>query len=191
MMLFRSAIIILMIITSSGIYGQQVSGYVRDVGSKEPVPFVNVWVKGTQQGTTTDINGLFKILSPKQDTLSVSSVGYRPQEILIRKNENTQLTVLLEEDVKLINEVTVKPEIPRAKVLFEEILKHKKGNREQILTVRNYKAMATTTVYIAVDTTSRIIRSFGNLEDVTVKIDNENLRVFSCLSFRAGTGCFR
>jgi hypothetical protein len=175
-MLFRLAIIVLMTVISSGILAQEVSGYVEDANTKEPIPFANVWIKGTQQGTTTDMNGWFKLLSPKNDTLSVSSVGYRTQEKLINKNEVTQLTVLLEEDVKLIGEVTIKPEVPRAKVLFNEILKHKKANREQILGVSNYKTMATTTVYIAVDTTSRIVRSFGNLEDVTVKIDNQNLR---------------
>ncbi|MGV8139399.1 MAG: DUF5686 family protein [Mangrovibacterium sp.] len=175
-MLVRFIIISWIILTGSGIYAQQVSGFVKDSGSKEPVPFANIWIKGTQQGTTTDIEGRFKIVSPKNDTILVSSVGYRSQEILIRKNEDEALTVLLEEDVKVINEVTVKPEVPRARVLFNEILRHKKENREKILDVRNYKAMETTTVYIAVDTTSRIIRSFGNLEDVTVKVDHQDLR---------------
>jgi hypothetical protein len=52
---------------------------------------------------------VFKIVAPANDTLSVSSVGYRSQEILIRRNEHTELNVLLEEDVKVISEVTVKP----------------------------------------------------------------------------------
>ncbi len=175
-MVVRFVMIGWMVIASSGVFAQEVSGYVRDSGSKEPVPFANVWVKGTQQGTTTDLNGVFKIVAPANDTLSVSSVGYKSQKIMIRKDQDTELTVLLEEDVKVINEVTVKPEVPRARVLFNEIIRHKKENREKILDVRNYKAMETTTVYIAVDTTSRIIRSFGNLEDVTVKVDNQDLR---------------
>jgi len=165
-----------MIITNSGIFAQKVSGYVKDDINKEPIPFANVWLKGTLQGTMTDTNGHFSILSPKNDTLCVSSVGYATQEIPIKINEDNQLMVLLKEEVEEIGEVTVKPEVPRAKVLFNEIQKHKKENSEQVRRVHDYKALETTTVYIAVDTTSRIVRSFGNMDDVTVEMDHQNLR---------------
>ncbi|MFA5419509.1 MAG: DUF5686 family protein, partial [Bacteroidales bacterium] len=165
-----------MTITSSGIFAQSVSGYVKDEDNKEPVPFANVWMKGTQQGIMTDLDGHFTILSPKNDTLCISSVGYILQEIRINRKEDTRLAVLLKEDVKLIEEITVKPEIPRAKVIFDQIIKHKKENREKVLGVKDYKVMESTTVYIAVDTTSKVIRSFGNLDDVSIEVDNQHLR---------------
>lgn len=175
-MLVRFVIIVLLAVAGSGALAQEVSGYVKDAATGEALPYVNVWIKGTQQGTMTDVRGWFKIASPAKDTLAVSSVGYVPEEIPINKNGNNQLTVSLKEDVREIGEVTIKPEIPRAKVIFNEILRHKKENREEVLGFRNYKTMEMTTVYIAVDTTSRIIRSFGNLEDVTMKMDGQELR---------------
>lgn len=175
-MLLRITLIAVMILSGSVLLGQEVSGFVKDAESREPVPFANILIKGTQQGTTTDSNGWFTLSVRGEDTLSVSSVGYLRQDVVIGKNDNTRLTVLLKEDVKLISEVTVKPEIPRARVLFNEILKYKKKNREQVRSVNDYKAVATTTVYIAVDTTSHIVRSFGSLDEVTVEMENQRLR---------------
>ncbi len=176
--MLRKLAIFLFLITlaCNGIFAQVVSGYVKDEDSNDPIPFVSILIKGTFQGTTTDNNGHFTLLSPKSGILSVSSVGYLPKEIRIKTNEDTQLLVLLKEDVGLIDEVTVKPKVPRAKVLFNEIQKHKKGNRDKLLSFKNYKTFANTTVYLAVDTASRIIRSFGNLDEITVKVDDQNLR---------------
>ncbi|WP_423126548.1 DUF5686 and carboxypeptidase-like regulatory domain-containing protein [Gaoshiqia sp. Z1-71] len=175
-MLVRFAILVLITFAGSGIFAQEVSGYIEDAANKEPVPFANVWIKGTQRGTMSDINGFFKLSASTNDIISFSSVGYIPQEIPVRDIAGKRLTVLLERDVRLIHEVTVKPEIPRARVLFNEILRHKKENREKVLGLTDYKSVENTTVYIAVDTTSRMIRSFGNLDDITVKIDNQDLR---------------
>ncbi|MGD9929337.1 MAG: DUF5686 family protein [Mangrovibacterium sp.] len=176
-MLYRlTVILILMLGTGSVTFAQKVSGTVVDGENREPAPFANVWLKETLQGTMTDIHGRFTILSPSNDTLCVSSVGYVPQEIPIDMYADNEFDILLQQDVKTLGEVTVKPEIPRAKVLFNEIQKHKKENSEQVYRVGDYKALETTTVYMAVDTTSRIVRSFGNVDEVTVEIDNQHLR---------------
>ncbi len=171
-------VVILVLVTAvcSGTFAQKVSGSVKDESTREPVPFANVWLKGTLQGTMTDTNGHFSISSPKNDTLCVSSVGYATREIPIKMKSDNELEILLKQEVETIGEVTVKPEIPRAKVLFNEIQKHKKENSEKLYRIHDYKALETTTVYVAVDTTSRIVRSFGNVDDVTVEIDNQNLR---------------
>lgn len=174
--LFRFIVFGILSLAASGVLAQEVSGYVEDARTGEPIPFANVWIKGTQQGTTTDLKGWFKLTAPKNDTLSVSSVGYKPQEKSISQNQSVTVRFRLEEDVKQISEVTVKPEVPRARVLFDQIIRHKKENREQVNSVNAYSNLETTTVYIAVDTTSRIIRSFGNLEEVSVQMDGQKLR---------------
>ncbi len=174
-MSIRYIILLFFTLYAPGIFAQSVSGYVKDEKGDE-VPFANVWIKGTLQGTMADVNGHFAILSPKNDTLCVSSVGFVSKETLIKKKQNTELTIFLKKEINQINEVTVKPEIPRAKVIFKEILKHKKQNREQIQRITDYKTLARTTVYRAIDTTWKVTKLINNINEVTVKIDDHKLR---------------
>ncbi len=175
-MLYKSAIAFILVITSFNLGAKEVSGYVQDEKNKEPIPFSNVWIKGTFVGTMTDVNGYFKLSISDNDTLAISSVGYHPFEIPAKQITDIPLVIYLVEQVQELGEVTVKPEVSRAKVLFGKIQEHKKENREQVSRVHNYKTLETKTVYLAVDSTSKIIRSFGNLDDVTVQMENQTLR---------------
>ncbi len=158
------------------ISAKEVSGYVQDGKSREPIPFSNVLIKGTMQGTMADVEGYFHLSVSESDTLYISSVGYFPKVIPVRKIGDSPLMVYMEEHVQRVSEVTVKPEVPRAKVLFEQILKHKKENSERIQRIVNYKTLTNTTVYLAVDTSSNISRLIDNLDEVTVASENQNLR---------------
>lgn len=176
-MVYRVIMVIMMSITSLlNLNAREISGYVQDVKSREPIPFSNVLIKGTTRGTMADVNGHFTLTASESDTLFISSVGYRPKEIPIQSIKSNPLMVFMEENVQQVNEVTVKPEIPRAKVLFGEILKHKKENREKIQRVKQYKILSNTTVYVAIDTTSSITRFIDNLNDVTIESDRQNIR---------------
>lgn len=155
---------------------QEITGNVYDEKTNEPIPFVNIWFKGTNQGTISDMNGDFKLPLVKKDTLCFSSVGYFQKEIKIENGTKMPISVSLIENVKELGEVQVKPEISRAKELFEQILNHKNENKENIKRVNEYKILETKTVYVAVDTFSKIIRSLGNLDDVTIESDNQKLR---------------
>ena len=175
-MTYKSVLVLLMTMFSFSVSAKEISGYVRDQNSQEPIPFTNVLVKGTTNGTMADATGFFKLTAPENDTLYISSVGYFPKEIPIRKIDVNPLIIHLEENVQKVNEVTVKPEIPRAKVLFDQILAHKKENSDQIESIANYKTLTNTTVYLAVDTTSNITRLIDNLDEVTVESDNQQIR---------------
>ena len=78
--------------------GQQVvKGTVTDQNS-QPMPGVNVIIKGTATGTTTDSKGTFAIEAKSEDVLTFSFIGYAPQEIAVGNQSNINIT--LEEDVK-------------------------------------------------------------------------------------------
>jgi TonB-linked SusC/RagA family outer membrane protein len=67
-------------------YGQNktVSGTVTDASTKKPLPAVNIGVKGTTQGTTTDAEGKYSLSVPSiQDTLIFSFIGYQQQTVPI------------------------------------------------------------------------------------------------------------
>ncbi|WP_395262480.1 SusC/RagA family TonB-linked outer membrane protein [Halalkalibaculum sp. DA3122] len=63
---------------------ETVSGQVTDAASGEPLPGVNVVVKGTTTGTSTDSEGSYELNVPSlQDTLVFSFIGYQTQEVPI------------------------------------------------------------------------------------------------------------
>ncbi|SFF43911.1 TonB-dependent receptor [Thermoflexibacter ruber] len=85
-----------------------VSGTVTDAETKEPLIGVNIAVRGTIQGTVTDVNGKFslKITRALPVTLSVSIIGYQTKEIEIT-GANSNLSIELVSQVLLGQEVVV------------------------------------------------------------------------------------
>ncbi len=85
----------------------QVGGKVTTV-DKEAVIGANILVKGTNNGTVTDINGDFQLQVPpgiENPTLVVSSIGFVTQEIVIGTQTTFNITLL--EDTKVLSEVVV------------------------------------------------------------------------------------
>ncbi|MFI0428205.1 carboxypeptidase-like regulatory domain-containing protein [Mariniflexile sp. HMF6888] len=81
-----------------------VSGTVYDE-SGTPLPGVNVMVKGTSTGTTTDFDGNFSIKADKNDKLQFSYIGFITREINI--GSNNSLSISLAEDSAQLSEVVV------------------------------------------------------------------------------------
>ena len=76
----------------------QVSGTVTDSLTADPLPGVNILVKGTTVGTTTDFNGAYSISVPSMtDTLVFSYLGYQVVEVAI--DNRTQIDISLVEAV--------------------------------------------------------------------------------------------
>jgi len=74
---------------------ERISGTVTDSQSGETLPGVNVMVKGTTTGTSTDAGGNFDlIVESLQDTLVFSFVGYQTQEMAI--DGQTEINVALQ-----------------------------------------------------------------------------------------------
>ncbi len=71
----------------------------------EPVPGVNVSIKGTTTGTITTIDGVYNIEAPSTSQLLFSFVGFLSQTIDI--NSQTTINVTLREDLKDLDEVVV------------------------------------------------------------------------------------
>ncbi|MBB5284062.1 TonB-linked SusC/RagA family outer membrane protein [Rhabdobacter roseus] len=83
-----------------------VTGRVLDATSQEGLPGVNILVKGTSRGTTTNTDGSFRIEVPTGEAVLVFSfVGYQPQEV--RVGGQTTLQVRLAPDTKALEEVVV------------------------------------------------------------------------------------
>ena len=84
---------------------RDVKGKVTDNETKENLPGVNIIVKGTTQGTTTDANGEFKLSVSANATLIFSFIGYETQEATV--GNQTTLNISLASDYKALEEVVV------------------------------------------------------------------------------------
>ena len=89
-------------------YGQStlsLSGNVLDNKTREPLIGVSVVVKGTSNGTITNLDGKFFIQTTPNATLVFSYMGYASKEINIGNHK--ELTVMLEEKSESLDEVVV------------------------------------------------------------------------------------
>ncbi|MBD3749762.1 MAG: TonB-dependent receptor [Sphingobacteriales bacterium] len=86
-----------------------ISGYVKDVSSKEVLISASVMVPKLKIGTTTNQYGYFTITIPSADTSLIvfSYNGYLPVVKKIFGNKNTLLTILMRAEANSLNEVVV------------------------------------------------------------------------------------
>jgi TonB-linked SusC/RagA family outer membrane protein len=86
---------LLIMLFSGNIIAQklQVSGKVTDADTKETLIGVTILEKGTTNGTTTDVNGSFRITVQKGAVLVFSYVGYEPQELPAQEVMNVVLAI--------------------------------------------------------------------------------------------------
>lgn len=106
--LTKRLMLVLLLATGLTAYGQsyQVSGVVKDARSGEGIVGVNVSVKGTSQGTITDVNGNFSVEATGNAVLIFSFIGYQTKEVNVTSSK-TSINVSLEEDVTSLEEVVV------------------------------------------------------------------------------------
>lgn len=81
-----------------------ITGTVLEQSSGQPLIGVSILVKGSTQGTVTDLNGAFSIKTKVGETLKVSYIGYTDQEV---KVSGKPIKISLTEDTKLLDEVVV------------------------------------------------------------------------------------
>ena len=85
----------------------KLSGTVVEAARKNvPVMGASVIIKGTTNGTLTDIDGKFVMTGVKKgDVIQVSFVGYQTQSVVVK--DDSPLTILMRDDVQNLEEMTV------------------------------------------------------------------------------------
>lgn len=83
---------------------KQISGTITDQNG-EPVIGANVVEKGTTNGTITGIDGIFSLSVSPNSILSVSYIGYLPEETKV--GTQSHLSIQLKEDTQALDEVIV------------------------------------------------------------------------------------
>ncbi len=107
-------------------------GYVIDDNSEKPLPFVNIYFLNTTTGTTSDLDGKYKIKTRKKsDTIVFSMMGYQPTKVFVEKGKKYHLVIRLKEDTKTLDEVVIKPSENPAHVILRKIIKNKHRNNPE------------------------------------------------------------
>ncbi|NLE35123.1 MAG: SusC/RagA family TonB-linked outer membrane protein [Bacteroidales bacterium] len=98
---------VLGLILVQSLYAQPrtVTGTVTDATTNETLPGVNVIIKNTTTGTSTDLNGSYSITVTPGQVLVFSSLGYATQEITV--GTANRIDARLSPDVEFIEEVVV------------------------------------------------------------------------------------
>lgn len=101
------AVLVIILFESSLLYAQsKVTGMITDAATNETMPFVTISVQGTNNATTSDINGKFSIDSVSaSDLLVISFVGYTSQKIKVDGQQ--VFTIKLQKATKELGEVMV------------------------------------------------------------------------------------
>lgn len=106
--MYSKVLTFLVIIFSTTIYAQNVDvkGTVTEATSGQPLPGVNVLIKNTSRGASTDFDGNFTLADvPINSVLVFSYLGYQSKEVTVVNDQ--PLNVVLEEDSQSLDEVVV------------------------------------------------------------------------------------
>lgn len=102
---FLNSMLLLVFLIPTVMWSQTtVSGTVTDQANV-PLPGVNILIKGTNTGTTTDFDGNYSISAKNGDVIVFSYVGFKLQEF--NYNGQQPLNVTLAEDTALLDEIVL------------------------------------------------------------------------------------
>ena len=133
----RLIIILLCLLTfNSWLRAQEtiVVGEVYDANTGEPLSNVNIYLQGTQEGTTTNAEGMF-LLREELDrarTMVVSAVGYHTERFKIEPHTQSGIDIALREKVGTLAEVFVVPNENPALALMEKVRARRAANRRMV-----------------------------------------------------------
>lgn len=107
----------------------KIMGLVRDAQTGDTLPFVSVYFKNTQIGTTTGFDGRFSLESRKgTDTIVASYIGFVTAYIPVQRNRFQTLDISLQPEKYELSGVVIRPGENPAEVLLRKIIAHKPDN---------------------------------------------------------------
>jgi outer membrane receptor protein involved in Fe transport len=104
-----------------------IKGKITETNSKTAIIGVNIYLKETIIGTSSDINGNYEFKNIQIGTYIIvfSLIGYKSIEktVEVKENETTELNIEMEEMINEISEIVVQSEIPRTAASSGQISK--------------------------------------------------------------------
>ncbi len=121
--------------------GYEISGVVRDIEDKQPIPYATISFPNSSVGTSTDDDGnyILQFTTIPGDSITVQVIGYKTTAVAINKNVKTSvLNINLERSSAYLEEVIIRPGEDPAIELMRYVLAAKPNNNPDQVAY-NYK----------------------------------------------------
>lgn len=92
-------------VSAQNLSDRRITGKVLSLSSRQPLPGVSIYQKGTSQGTFSDAEGNYSLNISDPATLVFSSVGFLTQEVQVGSRQ--VIDISLEEDITALEEVVI------------------------------------------------------------------------------------
>ncbi|HAL65932.1 MAG: Uncharacterized protein XD81_0222, partial [Bacteroidetes bacterium 38_7] len=123
-----------------------IQGKITDANTNEPIPFANVFFKGTTIGTTSDFDGRFKLETDTPgDSITVRVISYKPKSKKVKKGINQTIDFQLEPTSFELEEVVIKAGENPAYPIIRKARENRKFYNPESLDAYEYKS------YVKVD----------------------------------------
>ncbi len=141
MSMIRILILFLILPLSGFTQITKIMGKVTDAETKEPVPFVNIVIKGTTTGTLTDFDGRYAIeIRTNADSIRASLLGYAGTTKKFQKGQFQEINFELTWEKQNLSEVTIHYTGNPAEVILNKIIAHRRENTLKSFETYQYKA---------------------------------------------------
>ncbi len=174
-------------------FAVQFSGVVvtqdESTGEAIPLPYTNIYVKGTSRGTVSGLDGFFSIVALRGDTIKFTFVGYKPVEYVIPDTLTSHFysvyQIMTQDDV-LLPETVIYP-WPRKQYFKQELLTmdisdELKRQAEENLAERLIKEMIKDVPFDGREATSLELNKIANEAVYTGQI--KPMRIFDVMAWR-------
>ena len=164
---------LLMLMLSTDLIAQYtIKGRVKDQETAEPVPFANVFFKGTQIGINTDFDGYFTIKTSKlYDSLMASYIGYVSQIKVVDQTQKEQtINFQIKPENTKLNEVEFVARENPSWAIMRKVMKNKKINDKRRL--QQYEYESYTKVEFDIDNVSKGLAKRRAIKKVLSAIDS-------------------
>ena len=119
----------------------KIMGNIKDSATGEPLPFVNIIILGTTDGTLTDFEGRYALeVNTKGDSLRFSLMGYKTVIKKILKHQFQNIDLLMAQNKILLPEVVIHYTGNPAEVILNKIIQNRDKNSLQAFETYQYHA---------------------------------------------------
>lgn len=150
-LLSKTILPFVLLLLASPFLAQQtaIEGRVLDASTLEPIAFANVYLPGHPIGTTTDLEGFFRLnIAVEADSLAVSSLGYQSQSKALARGTFQGLQFNLQPLSLALSEVRITPGENPAHAILRKVWANKAHNNPDRLPQFSVDAYSKTKVFL-------------------------------------------
>jgi len=147
---------------------------VVDNNTSEPIEYVNIYFKGTTNGTVTDKDGYFSLKSTDKNKVIIASiVGYEQKRANIKIGKKQTLTIQLKSQLVNLDEVVVlSGENPAWEIVRKAVNNKKKHDKR---TLKAYDYQSYNRIELDIDNISTKLNKRKLVKDIWGGIDSTSL----------------